>query len=108
MSRIFAKAIPAAQPEGAKLLVTRNEDRRRLTLSISLEVGDRNNVLASVSLDPAGWDDLCQCIAFAPPAGAGDCTVCGGNPPVATIASKPLRLTLAGGRVRPGAKGGRK
>lgn len=51
------------EPAGVKLRATRNDDKRRLTLSIV--IGARN-VEASVALDAKAWNDLHNCTAYPP------------------------------------------
>lgn len=61
-----AKTIDAASPMRAKLLVSRNDTKGRLTLSTTMWINRRNTVVGSISLDAKGWHELLQCVAFPP------------------------------------------
>jgi len=61
-----AKSIDAISPNGAKLLVSRNDVKGRLTLSTTARLNRHNTVVASVTLDARGWHGLLQCAAFPP------------------------------------------
>lgn len=61
----ISKAIDLAIPQGGRLLVTRNDAKGKLTLSVCLR-GGRGNIIASVALDAKGWNDLSQCVALPP------------------------------------------